>query len=739
MTVDKKVINKMAKDIVLEPNDIFNKAAEYLNDEDIKFIKHAYEFARDSHKDQFRKSGEPYIVHPIQVAGILVNLRLDPETIAGGFLHDVVEDTNTTLEDISSTFSEEVAMLVDGVTKLGKIKYKSKEAQQAENHRKMFIAMAKDIRVILIKLADRLHNMRTLKHLPPEKQRRISNETLEIFAPLAHRLGISAIKWELEDTALRYLNPQQYYRIVHLMKQKREEREMYIEEVMEQVQKQLNDVGIEADLSGRPKHLYSIYRKMMLQKKQFNEIYDLLAVRILVKSIKDCYAVLGIIHTCWKPMPGRFKDYIAMPKPNLYQSLHTTVIGPKGSPLEVQIRTKEMHEIAEYGIAAHWAYKEGKKIKQSNEDRLAWFREILEWQNDADDAEEFMESLKVDLFSDMVYVFTPKGDVIELPRGSVPIDFAYKIHTEIGNHTIGAKINGKMEPLDYRLRNGDIIEIMTSKHSYGPSQDWLKLSQTSQAKNKIKQFFKKQRRDENVTKGKELVELELKANGYQPKEVLTDDNIQIAMDKFSFSSEEDMFAAVGYQGITAAQVVTRLTEKIREESEQSKQIEEKMEKLNAAGRTTKPSKADSGIKVEGIDNVMVRLSKCCNPVPGDHIIGYITKGRGVSVHRDDCPNVHTEEAENRLIHVEWEGNNSNKAYHVDLEISGYDRRGLLNDILQIINESKTNIVAVNGRTDRNKIATIHVTILIHNVNHLRRVVERLKQIQDVYTVERTLH
>src|SRR5690625_4916500 len=403
------------------------------------------------------------------------------------------------------------------------------------------------------------------------------------------------------------------------MKQKRHERETYIEDVMNKVTEQLDEVNIQSDISGRPKHLYSIYRKMEKQDVQFNEIYDLLAVRIIVNSIKDCYAVLGIIHTCWKPMPGRFKDYIAMPKPNLYQSLHTTVIGPKGDPLEVQIRTKEMHEIAEYGIAAHWAYKEGKQLnkdKRSFEEKLTWFREILEWQNDTHDAQEFIESLKVDLFSDMVYVFTPKGDVIELPSGSVPLDFAYRIHTEIGNQTVGAKINGKMEPLDYRLRNGDIIEIMTSKHSYGPSQDWLKLSQTSQAKNKIKQFFKKQRRDENVTKGKDLVELELKANGYQPKEILTDDNIQIAMDKFSFSYEEDMFAAVGYHGITAAQVVTRLTEKIREETEQSKQIEEKMEKLNAAGRTTKPSKADSGIKVEGIDNVMVRLSKCCNPVPG---------------------------------------------------------------------------------------------------------------------------
>ncbi|SER73721.1 GTP pyrophosphokinase [Gracilibacillus ureilyticus] len=733
----------MAKDKILAPEDIFEQAEEYLNDEDIKFIKHAYQYAEKAHEGQFRKSGEPYIIHPVQVAGILVNLKLDPETIAGGFLHDVVEDTSVTIEDLQSAFNEEVAMLVDGVTKLGKIKYMSKEAQQAENHRKMFIAMAKDIRVILIKLADRLHNMRTLKHLPMEKQRRISNETLEIFAPLAHRLGISAIKWELEDTALRYLNPQQYYRIVHLMKQKREEREYYIEEVMQEVKKQLDEVNIHADFSGRPKHLYSIYRKMMLQKKQFNEIYDLLAVRIIVSSIKDCYAVLGIIHTCWKPMPGRFKDYIAMPKANLYQSLHTTVIGPKGAPLEVQIRTKEMHEIAEFGIAAHWAYKEGKKInpaKQSNEDKLAWFREIIEWQNDAHDAEEFMESLKVDLFSDMVYVFTPKGDVIELPRGSVPIDFAYKIHTEVGNHTIGAKINGKMEPLDFPLKNGDIIEVMTSKHSYGPSQDWLKMTQTSQAKNKIKQFFKKQLRDENVTKGRELVEEEIKLAGFEPKEILTEDNIQLAMDKFSFSSEEDMFAAVGYHGITAAQIVTRLTEKIREEQEKNKKIEDTIEEVNASGQNLKKKpKRDSGVHVEGVDNMLIRLSKCCNPVPGDEIVGYITKGRGVSVHREDCPNVQTDEAKDRLMEVNWENEESeSKQYHVDLEISGYDRRGLLNDVLQVINETKTNIIAVNGRSDRNKIAIIHVTILIHNIGHLRRIVDRLKQIKDVYTVERTI-
>src|SRR5690625_2172567 len=607
-------------------DEIMEKVQKYLSQEDTEFVKRAYNYAKKAHEGQSRKSGEPYIVHPVQVANILVDLEMDPETIAGGFLHDVVEDTEIELGDIAEAFNNEVAMLVDGVTKLDKIKYKSQESMQAETHRKMFVAMAKDIRVILIKIADRLHNMRTLKFLTPEKQQRISKETLEIFSPLTHRLGISTIKWELEDIAFRYLKPQQYYSIGQLMKQKRDHREQYIEEVMHVIENELQKVKIDAEISGRPKHIYSTYRKMKVQNIEFNEIYDLLAVRVIVNSIKDCYAVLGIIHTFWKPMPGRFKDYIAMPKPNLYQSLHTTVIGPKGDPLEVQIRTKDMHKIAEYGIAAHWAYKEGKKVKQdkkSFEEKLTWFREILDWQNETHDAEEFVESLKVDLFSDMVYVFTPKGDVIELPSGSIPIDFAYRIHTEIGNKTVGARINGKMEPLDYPLKNGDIVEIITSRHSYGPSQDWLKITQSSQAKNKIKQFFKKQRRDENIEKGKQEIEKAIINLGLQPKEVLTEENLNRIFDRFNLSSEDDMYAAVGYQGISGSLIVTRLTDKIRKEKEAEEKLEEKIEKVqsNVQDKTFTKIKKDSGIQVEGVDNVLVRLSRCCNPVPNDEIVG----------------------------------------------------------------------------------------------------------------------
>ncbi|OCS94661.1 RelA/SpoT family protein [Caryophanon latum] len=731
----------MAKEHIMTPEEVFGMVETYMNEKNVAFVKRAYDVAREAHIEQFRSSGEPYIIHPVQVAGILAELQMDPETVAAGFLHDVVEDTDVTREDIVEQFNEDVALLVDGVTKLEKIKYMSKEAQQAENHRKMVVAMAQDIRVILIKLADRLHNMRTLKHLPTEKQRRISKETIEIFAPLAHRLGISKVKWELEDTALRYLDPQQYYRVVSLMKKKRAEREAYLDNIVDEVTSQLHEVEIEADIYGRPKHIYSVYRKMHLQDKQFNEIYDLLAVRVLVDSIKDCYAVLGIIHTLWKPMPGRFKDYIAMPKQNLYQSLHTTVIGPYGDPLEVQIRTKEMHKFAEYGVAAHWAYKEGRSVdthRETIDQKLTWFREILEFQQDSTNAKEFMESLKFDLFSDMVYVFTPKGDVIELPAGSVPIDFAYRVHSEIGNRTIGAKVNGKMVPLDTELHTGDILEILTSKQSFGPSRDWLKIAQSSQAKNKIKAFFKRHLRDENIEKGKEMVQQELKSQEWNAKEIFTSENMKRVYEKFNYTNEDDLYAAVGVGGITAQQVINRLAEKQRKEREQ----EEALEKIQKEMKNPQQQKrTETGVVVPGIENLLIRLSRCCTPVPGDEIVGFITKGRGVSVHRDDCPNVHVEGDEERIIDVQWESNlaPNRKEYPVDIEISAFDRPGILNEVMQCVSETKTNINAVNGRSDREKMATIHLTIGISNITHLHKVVERIKQLPDIYSVQRVIN
>ncbi|GAA5344296.1 GTP pyrophosphokinase [Planifilum fimeticola] len=711
---------------------LLDKCSAYLKEDDIKRIEKAYRFAEKAHAGQKRKSGEPYVNHPVAVATILADLQMDATTLVAAILHDVVEDTGVTLEVVREEFGETVSRLVDGVTKLGKrMKYKSNEEHQAENHRKMFVAMAQDIRVILIKLADRLHNMRTLKYLSEEKQRRIANETLEIFAPLAHRLGISTIKWELEDIALRYLNPQQYYRIVNLMRKKRAEREQYLEEIIQVLRERLEKTGIKAEISGRPKHIYSIYRKMVTQHKQFNEIYDLLAVRVIVDTVRDCYAVLGIIHTIWKPMPGRFKDYIAMPKPNMYQSLHTTVIGPKGEPIEVQIRTWDMHKTAEYGIAAHWAYKEGTQVQPGTfEEKLKWFREILEMQQETQDAQEFVENLKIDLFSDSVFVFTPKGDVVELPAGSVPLDFAYRIHTEVGNQCIGAKVNGKIVPLDYKLHTGDIVEILTSKHSYGPSQDWLKMVKSSHARNKIRNWFKKQRREESVAKGREMIENLLRKHDFNASEVLTDERVEEVARKFNFPDEEDMYAAVGYGGISAAQVVHRLIEGLKPEPEEPILLPEVKE-------LPRPSRRPAhGVRVKGVDNLLVRLSRCCNPVPGDEIAGFVTRGRGVSVHRKDCPNLKSVEKE-RMIPVEWEGT-PDQSYHVDIEVSGLDRRGLLHEVLQAVSETKTNLSAVSGKADRRGMASIHMTISIRNLNHLQYVVERIKRVRDIYSVRRIM-
>lgn len=744
----------MEKETIWSAEDVLSMCRDYMNQEHVALVQKACDFATYVHKEQVRKSGEPYIIHPIQVAGILADLKMDPATVCAGFLHDVVEDTEVTLGDVGELFGKDVQIIVDGVTKLSKIKYISHQEAQAENHRKLLLAMSQDLRVIIVKLADRLHNMRTLSHLRPDKQRRIANETLEIYAPLADRLGISTIKWELEDTSLRYLNPQQYYRIVHLMNSKRTERLKYIEQVIEQIKKAIADLDLNCEIYGRPKHIYSIYRKMRDQHKQFEQIYDLIAIRVVVKSIKDCYAVLGAIHTRWKPMPGRFKDYIAMPKANMYQSLHTTVLGPAGRPFEVQIRTEEMHQVAEYGIAAHWAYKEGKKDPVNSTDtgeKLNFFKEILEFQNESEDANDFMESVKGDLFSDRVYVFTPKGDVLELPKGSVPLDMAYSIHTEIGHHTTGAKVNGKIVPLNYQIKNGDIVDILTSQNSAGPSQDWLDLVHTNKARNKIRRFFKQRDRTENIDTGRDVLQNSLVDAGFDPHEVLNDENIARVLEKKHFKTVDDLYAAIGFGELTPIGVVNVLVENIRQEQEEKKRQQQEKELLEehkslnnehkSNPKAKKTTNKEDSVVIAGIDNMLVRLSHCCNPVPGDDIVGYITKGRGVSVHRVDCPNVKNEEKNGtRLIDVSW--NNipeEHPFYDTDLEIEGYNRSGLLNDILQMVNNSTKNLNSVNGRVDNNKMAIINITVGVRDTIELQRLIDNIKRVSDVYVVKRVIH
>lgn len=703
---------------------------------DLDLIRKAYMFAKEAHSGQHRVSGELFISHPLGVAMILADLELDIPTIAASLLHDVVEDTDYTIEDIEKNFGSEIAILVDGVTKLGKLEFKTKEEQQAENLRKMFFAMAKDIRIILIKLADRLHNMRTLKSMPEEKQREKAMETIDIFAPLAHRLGISKIKWELEDLAFRYLEPEHYYDLVEKVAKKRQERENHINKMIEILNERLLATGINAEIQGRPKHFYSIYKKMKDQNKTFEQIYDLTAVRVIVNTVKDCYGALGVVHTLWKPIPGRFKDYIAMPKPNMYQSLHTTVIDSSGDPLEIQIRTYEMHKTAEYGIAAHWRYKEGDKNSNEFEQKLSWLREILDWQRELRDAKDFMENLKIDLFTDEVYVFTPKGEVIDLPMGSCPIDFAYRIHTDVGNRCIGAKVNGKMVPLDYKLANGDIVEIVTSGHSNGPSRDWLNIVKSPQAKNKIRQWFKKERRDENIARGKEMLEKEAHRQGYDIYQLIKFDFMNNLLKRMSFANIDDMFAAIGYGAVTTKQILQKILDEYKKSVKLNKP-EILIEKSNTKLKTKK--KIDHGIKIDGIDNLLVKFSRCCNPVPGDKIIGYITRGRGVSIHRQDCKNVSRGVFDKeRLVDVKWEGFEET-SYPVEIQASAYDRPGILSEIINLVGDMKTNIDAINARTTKDGVAIIDLILEINNKQHLENVMQKIKKINGIYNIRRVMN
>ena len=713
------------------------------NNVDIDLVKKAYDLAFEAHKEQKRESGEPYIIHPISVAMILADMGMDTNTIVAGLLHDVIEDTDYTYDDISNIFNVEVANLVDGVTKLGKIKYKSKEEQQADNVRKMLLAMAKDIRVIIIKLADRLHNMRTLKYMKPEKQKKKAQETLDIFAPLAHRLGISKIKWELEDLCLRYIHPEEYYDLVNMIAEKRVEREKFISRIIEELKENLDKANIDSDIEGRPKHFYSIYRKMVNKHKSIEQIFDLTAIRILVNTVKDCYAVLGIVHTIYKPIPGRFKDYIAMPKPNMYQSLHTTVIGSEGKTFEIQIRTFEMHRTAEYGIAAHWKYKSGVTGTDSKdmtfENKLTWLRDILEWQKEAVDATEFMEGFKLDLFSDEIFVFTPKGVVINLPAGATPIDFAYKIHTDIGNKCVGAKVNGKIVTLDYKLKTGEIVEILTSSSSRGPNIDWLNIANSNQARSKIKQWLRKARREENLERGKEMLEKECKKQSLLFSDLCKGPLYDKLLKRYHLNNVEEIYVAVGEGELLSSTVISKLKENVVKqvtEEELNKNIEEQIAKTE---RQTK-KKQSYGVTVKGLNNIMVRFARCCNPVPGDDIAGYITKGRGVSVHRKDCSNFKAivEKQREKVVDVSW-GTEKGTAYVAELEVKAEDRMCLLSDVMLVITDSNLSLLSLNAKSGKNGVANINIQVKIDNIEQLKELMKKIRRIQgilDVYRVNK---
>ena len=707
-----------------------------INDEyDIEIVKEAYDFGKKAHEGQKRKSGEAFFIHPIHVSLILAELKMDEETVVSSLLHDVVEDTSITEEEIKNKFGDKVALLVDGVTKLGTIHYDTKEELQAENLRKMFLAMAEDIRVIMIKLADRLHNMRTLQYMPDHKKKEKARETLEIYAPIAHRLGISKIKWELEDRSFKYLYPDKYRKLVDQVNFKRSEREEIINKNINFLKEKVKDqVTDDFTIYGRAKHFYSIYKKMVNKNKKFEEIFDLTAIRILVKDVKECYAILGLCHTIWKPIPGRFKDYIAMPKANMYQSLHTTVITNDGKTLEIQIRTEEMHRVAEYGIAAHWIYKGKKGVSQKDiEKRLAWIKRIMEWQDDLSDPTQFLDSIKVDLYENEVFVFTPDGDVFELPSGSTPLDFAYKVHTEVGHQCVGAKVNGKIVPLSYELSTGEIVSILTKKQS-GPSRDWLNIVKSNTAKNKIKRWFKKERRQENIEKGKTMFDRAIKRSEVSSKNALKNKWINPILKKLSLDSIEDLYEALGYGGILLKQVVPKIKEAKRKEQKDKKNKKQKSdEKIN------KRRKVNEGVYVEGFDEIVTRFAKCCNPLPGDDIIGYVTTGRGVTIHRTDCPNMKDlKKNQERFINVYWKNSHEN-IFEARVKIIANDRKGLLSEITILINEENFIVNGLNARKDNKKRAIIEITVEIDSISHLNKLIKKIKKVKGVIEADRIIN